>query len=110
MERKDTFAKYAIFKLGSHQYQGIEGKTLAIQKIDGEVGQTVEFNEVLLRKLSEDAVEIGQPLVAGSFIKAAIVKHFRGPKLTVFKFKRRKKYRVKRGHRQDLTIVRIETV
>ena len=109
MERKDTFAKYAIFQLGSHQYQGIEGSTLSIQRIDGDAGQTVEFPEVLLRK-TEDAVQVGQPFVAGSVVKAEIIKHLRGPKLNVFKFKRRKKYRVKKGHRQELTIVRIQAV
>lgn len=107
MERKDTFAKYAIFQLGSHQYQGIEGSTLSIQRIDGDAGQTVEFPEVLLRKTEDGAIQIGQPFVVGSVIKAEIIKHLRGPKLNVFKFKRRKKYRVKKGHRQELTIVRI---
>ena len=109
MERKDTFAKYAIFQLGSHQYQGIEGSTLSIQRIDGDAGQTVEFPEVLLRK-TEDTVQVGQPFVAGSVVKAEIIKHLRGPKLNVFKFKRRKKYRVKKGHRQELTVVRIQAV
>lgn len=110
MERKDTFAKYAIFQLGSHQYQGIEGSTLSIQRIDGDAGQTVEFPEVLLRKTEDGKVQVGQPFVTGSVVKAEILKHLRGPKLNVFKFKRRKKYRVKKGHRQELTIVRIQAI
>ena len=53
MERQDSFSKYAIFQIGKHQYQGIEGKTVSIQKIDGEAGQSVEFKEVLLKKDNE---------------------------------------------------------
>ena len=110
MERKDTFAKYAIFQLGSHQYQGIEGSTLSIQRIDGDAGQAVEFPEVLLRKTEDGNIQVGQPFVVGSVVKAEIIKHLRGPKLNVFKFKRRKKYRVKKGRRQELTIVRIQAI
>lgn len=108
MERQDSFKKYAIFQAGGKQYQGIEGKTIEIEKIDGEAGDSVEFKEVLLRKDNEK-VEIGQPFVDGS-VKASIVKHVQGPKLIVFKFKRRKKSRVKKGHRQPHTVVRIEAV
>ena len=104
-----TFDKYAIFTTGGKQYQAVEGKTLAIEKIEGEAGTTIEFSEVLLRKLAEGQVEIGQPYVKSS-IKASIVKQARGPKLVAFKFKRRKKSRVKKGHRQDHTVIRIEQI
>ncbi len=102
-------SRYAIFKTGGKQYQAIEGKTIAIEKITGEPGNTVEFKEVLLRKLAADAIEIGRPFVATP-IKASIVKHMRGEKLVVYKFKRRKKYKRKLGHRQPITVVRIETI
>lgn len=102
-------ARYAIFKSGGKQYQAIEGKTVAIEKIDGEVGALLTFNEVLLRKTGDDSVEIGTPFVATP-LTATIVKQMKGPKVTVFKFKRRKKYRKKIGHRQLLTVVRISSI
>ena len=109
MEQKDTFARYAIFQMGGKQYQGIEGKTVAIEKIEGEAGDIVEIKELLLRKSAEDKVEIGQPFVTG-VMKASIVKQMKGPKLIIYRFKRRKKSRVKRGHRQLMTIIRIESI
>lgn len=109
MEHKDTFPSYAIFQVGLHQYQGIEGKTVAVQKIEGEIGDKVEFKEVLLRKTNDNVVEIGQPFLLGS-VKASIVRQMKGPKLIVYHFKRRKKSRVKNGHRQAITVVRIEAL
>ena len=103
------FKRYAIFQSGGKQYQAIEGKTVALEKLEGEDGDKVEFAEVLFRKLDDDKMEIGQPLLAGP-IKASIVKQTKGPKLTIFRFKRRKKSRVKKGHRQLHTVVRIESI
>ncbi len=104
-----TFDKYAIFKTGGKQYQAIEGKTIAIEKIEGETGAPIEFKEVLLRKIGSGKIEIGQPFLKSS-IKASIVKQMQGPKLIIFKFKRRKKSRVKKGHRQQMTVIRIESI
>lgn len=104
-----SFDRYAIFKTGGKQYQAIEGKTIAIEKIHGEDGSSIEFSEVLLRKTGPGAIEIGQPFLK-SKIKASIVKQVKGPKIIVFKFKRRKMSRVKKGHRQQMTVVRIETI
>lgn len=101
--------RYAIIQTGGKQYQAIEGKTLAIEKIDGEVGSKLKFDEVLLRKLGIDNVEVGQPFLKTA-VTASIVKQMQGPKVVVFKFKRRKKYRVKKGHRQPITVVRIESI
>ncbi len=105
-----TFDKYAIFQTGGKQYQAIPGKTIAIEKIEGKEGEIVSFNEVLLRKTSKEKVEIGQPFIEGAVLQASIVKQTKGPKLIVFRRKRRKKYRVKRGHRQPQTIIRIEAI
>lgn len=104
-----AFGKYAIFQTGGKQYQAIEGKTIAIEKIEGEAGAPLEFKEVLFRKTGEDAIEIGTPFL-GSSVKASIVKQTKGPKLIIFKFKRRKKVRVKKGHRQPITVIRVEAV
>ncbi len=101
--------QYAIFQTGGKQYQAIQGKTVAIEKLEGEAGDTVEFKEVLFRKTGADTFEVGQPTLETP-IKATIVKHDKGPKLVVFKFKRRKKVRVKKGHRQPITVVRIESI
>jgi len=104
-----TFDQYAIFQTGGKQYQAVKGKTLAIEKIEGEPGSEIEFKEVLLRKLSPDSVEIGEPYV-DTPVKASIVKQTKGPKVIVYKFKRRKKSRVKKGHRQPETVIRIEEI
>ena len=109
MEHKDTFSRYAIFQIGTNQYQGIEGKTIQVQLLVGGAGDILEFNEVLLRKTADDVVEIGQPFV-GSVVKASIVKHMKGPKIIIYHFRRRKKSRVKNGHRQQLTIIRVESI
>lgn len=108
-EEMPVFEQYAIFQTGGKQYQAIPGKTIEIEMLEGDAGSQVEFTEVLLRKTSADNVEIGRPYVATP-IKASIIKHMRGPKITVFKFKRRKKVRVKKGHRQSHSIVRIEAI
>ncbi|KKP35484.1 MAG: 50S ribosomal protein L21 [candidate division TM6 bacterium GW2011_GWF2_32_72] len=102
------FGKYAIIQTGGKQYQAIEGKTIAVEKIDGVPGDKIEFKEVLFKRDGEK-VEIGQPLLASS-VKASIVSQIKGPKVIVFKFKRRKKCRVKKGHRQPATVIRIEAL
>jgi large subunit ribosomal protein L21 len=107
-ERDAVFDTYAIFQTGGKQYQAIEGQTIAIEKIDQEAGSSLTFDQVLMKK-SGDEVEIGQPYIE-SPIKASIVKQTRGPKLIAFKFKRRKKYRRKIGHRQPVTVVRIDEI
>jgi large subunit ribosomal protein L21 len=103
------FDKFAIFATGGKQYQAVVGKTVAIEKIEGEAGTTLEFSDVLFRKTADGAYEVGRPFLATP-VKASIVKQMRGPKLTVFRFKRRQKVRVKRGHRQPITVIRIESV
>ena len=105
-----SFEKYAIFQTGGKQYQAIPGKTVAVEKIEGEAGKKLSFSEVLFRKTENDKFEIGQPFVEGAELKTSIVKQMKGPKIIVFRHKRRKKMRVKRGHRQPMTILRIESI
>jgi len=109
MESRKTYDKYAIFATGGKQYQAVEGKTIAVEKIEGEAGAPVEFKDVLFRKTGDDKFEIGKPYLETP-IKASIVKQMKTPKVIVFKFKRRKKVRVKKGHRQPQTVVRIESI
>ena len=110
MREKPQFEQYAIFETGGKQYQAIPGKTIAVEKLNGEVGQTIEFSEVLFRKKAEGQFEIGQPYVNNATLKVSIVKHDKAPKIIVFKFRRRKKSRVKKGHRQPMTIIRVESI
>ena len=108
-ETKPVFEQYAIFQTGGKQYQAIPGKTIAIEKIEGENGQALEF-EILFRKTADGKYEIGQPLVKGAVLKASIIKQDLAPKIIIYRFKRRKKYRVRRGHRQPFTVIRIESI
>jgi large subunit ribosomal protein L21 len=109
MVHQEKYDRYAIFANGGKQYQAIEGQTLAIEKIDGQAGDKIELDSVLFRKLAEGKFEIGQPFLDGK-ITATIVKQTKDPKVIVFKFKRRTKSRVKNGHRQPKTIIRIEQI
>ena len=105
----ESFDSYAIIETGGKQYQAIAGQTIAIEKLEGEDGQIIEFDKVLFRKTGSEEMEIGQPYLDKP-VKASIVKQTKGPKLIIFKFKRRKKSRVKKGHRQPLTVIRIEEI
>ncbi len=109
MVQQEKFSKYAIFANGGKQYQAIEGQTIALEKIEGEAGDKIELGSILFRKLDEGNFEIGKPFVDGK-ITATIVKQMKDPKVIVFRFKRRGKVRVKNGHRQPKTVVRIETI
>jgi large subunit ribosomal protein L21 len=104
------FDKYAIFQTGGKQYQAIPGKTVAVEKLVGNAGDTVFFNEVVMRKNGENKFDFGQPFVTGATITASIVKQSKSPKVIIFKFQRRKKRRTKTGHRQPITVVRIESI
>lgn len=109
MAQQVTYDRYAIFATGGKQYQAIEGETIAIEKIEGEAGASLEFDQVLFSKLGEDQFEIGHPYLSTK-ITASIVKQIKDPKVIVFKFKRRQKVRVKNGHRQPKTVIRIEKI
>lgn len=100
---------YAVIETGGKQYRVETGQTLIIEKLDGSSGDAVEFDKVLLLS-TDDAVAVGRPVVEGARVKGEIVEQLRGPKLTVYKFKRRKDYRRRNGHRQNLTAVKISEV
>lgn len=109
MDQIKTFEKYAIFQNGGKQYQAVEGKTIELEKIEGEPGQKVTFDEVLLVRSSDNDIVVGQPFTKTK-ITASIVKHGKAAKVTSFRFKRRKKVQVKKGHRQEFTVVRVEKI
>ena len=100
---------YAIIRTGGKQYQVEAGDTLRVEKLQGEVGDTVELSEVLLL-VDGEAVKIGQPMVEGAKVVAKIVEQGRHKKVIVFKKKRRQVYQLKKGHRQMYTALTIETI
>lgn len=99
---------YAVIKTGGKQYRVVEGQRLRVEKLPGNEGDTVTFGDVLM--LGGDTPKIGQPLVSGAKVSAKITQHARDKKIVVFKFRRRKNYRRKNGHRQPYTELRIESV
>jgi large subunit ribosomal protein L21 len=100
---------YAIIRTGGKQFRAEPGKTLRIPSLDTEPGQTVTFGEVLLGATDDD-LKVGAPLVDGAAVTAEVVKHGKGEKIVVFKFKRRKNYRRKQGHRQGYTEIRVSEI
>jgi large subunit ribosomal protein L21 len=100
---------YAIIRTGGKQYQVEAGDTLRVEKLLGEVGDTVELADVLL-VVDGETVKIGQPVVDGAKVVAKIVEQGRHKKVIVFKKKRRQGYQVKKGHRQMYTALTIETI
>ena len=100
---------YAVIKTGGKQYRVAANDVLEIEKLDGEAGSMLEFTDVLMLGEGE-SVTVGTPLVAGAKVTAELVAQTRGPKLIAFKKRRRKNSRRKKGHRQDLTRVRITDI
>jgi large subunit ribosomal protein L21 len=96
---------YAVFKTGGKQYKVAQGDRLRVEKLPASVGDTVTFDEVLL--VGGDAIKIGAPLVAGAKVEAKVIAQEREKKIIVFKFRRRKNYRRKNGHRQPFTALEI---
>lgn len=99
----------AIIKTGGKQYRVAVGDKLRIEKLATDVGATVDFDEVLLVG-SGDGVKVGTPMVDGAKVSAVVKNHGRGKKLIVYKFRRRKNYRRKNGHRQPFTEVEITAI
>ena len=100
---------YAVIRTGGKQYRVSPGELLRIESLTGEVGSEVSFSEVLLTS-ADGSVQVGTPLVLGATVTARIVEHGKERKIIVFKKKKRKNYRRKRGHRQHFTAVQIKTI
>jgi large subunit ribosomal protein L21 len=99
---------FAVIQTGGKQYRVAEGDRLRVEKLTGDVGAKVTFDKVLL--VGGDTVKVGTPLVSGASVAAEIVAQGRDKKLIVFKFRRRKNYRRKAGHRQPYTELKITGV
>ena len=98
---------YAVVNTGGKQYKVQKGETLRIEKIPGEVGNSVTFDKVFMVADGEN-IRVGQPVLENVAIQAQIVEQDKAKKILIFKYKRRKRYRRKNGHRQPFTAIRID--
>jgi large subunit ribosomal protein L21 len=96
---------FAVIKTGGKQYRVVSGDVIKVEKLEAEAGATIALDQVLM--LGDT---IGTPLVAGATVSAEVIAQDRGPKVIIFKKKRRQNYRRKNGHRQDLTVLRITEI
>ena len=100
---------YAVVKTGGKQYRVAKDDKIVIDRVDGEAGDNIVLNQVLMMG-DGDKVTLGTPTVAGAAVGATVLRQTRGPKIMVFRRKRRKNFRRVRGHRQDLTLVQITDI
>ncbi len=100
---------FAVIKTGGKQYRVAADEKITVMSLEGEAGSVITFSDVLMVE-KDGAAQIGAPFVAGASVKAEIVEQTRGPKVIAFKKRRRQNSKRKRGHRQDLTVVRITEV
>jgi len=100
---------YAIVRTGGKQYQVACGDQLRVEKLEGAIGDTVSLDDVLLVVDGED-IKVGQPVLENAVVTAKIAEQGRDKKVIVFKKKRRKGYRLKKGHRQSYTGLKIEEI
>ena len=101
--------KYAIFESGGKQYKAIEGNTVQLDRLPGQVGESLSFESVLLL-VNDEQITVGTPVVEKAKVNATITGHEKGPKVVVFKYRPKSRYRVKTGHRQQYTRLLIDTI
>ena len=100
---------YAVIETGGKQYQVAAGDQLEVERVEAEEGSSVTFDRVLMVN-ADGSVRIGTPTVSAVSVVADVVSHKRGPKVTTFKMKRRKGYHLTKGHRQEITVVKIKEI
>ena len=101
--------KYAIIEDGSKQYKAIEGETIEVDHYDSEVGEQIDLPRVLMIVDGENCT-IGASTISGAMVQATVVSHIKGPKVVIFKYTPKKRYRVKKGHRQQYTRLQIDSI
>ena len=101
--------KYAIVEDGGKQYKAVEGGTIDVDRFTSEIGDQLDLERVLL-VVNDDQVTVGTPLVQGAKVQATVVEQVKGKKVVVFKYKPKKRYRVKSGHRQQYTRLMIDSI
>jgi len=100
---------YAVIKTGGKQYRVIQGETLKIETVAGDVGSAIVLDKVLMVG-DGDKLSVGKPLLDGATVNATIVSNGRHDKVTIFKMRRRKHYQKHQGHRQNYTEIRIDGI
>lgn len=106
---RQVYGMYAIIRTGGKQFRAEPGQTIRIPSLAAEIGEKVAFDDVLVARTS-DEVRVGTPTVQGARVEGEVLAHGKGEKIVVFKWKRRKNYRRKQGHRQKYTEVQIEEI
>ena len=99
---------YAVVKTGGKQFRVTAGDVINVEKLAGEAGDKVTLDKVLM--VGGDKVKVGAPLIEGATVEAEIVEQTRAPKIIVFKKRRRQNYRRKKGHRQEMTTLKISSI
>ena len=100
---------YAIIQTGGKQYKVSPGDEIKVERLDGSPGDLITLDRVLMIS-GEDGLNVGKPYIENSFVKARILRHGKEKKIIVFKFKRRKNYKRKMGHRQQYSLIKIEGI
>ena len=101
--------KYAIIEDGGKQYRAVVGETIDVDLYPSEIGEQIDLERVLL-VADEDDFTIGAPFVNGAKVQATVVAQVKGPKVTIFKYRPKKRIRVKTGHRQKYTRIKIDSI
>ncbi len=99
---------YAVIETGGKQYRVSEGDVIRVEKLKAEPGDTVTFDQVLA--VSDDELKVGSPLVEGASVSASVIRQGKGKKIIVYKYKPKKGYHKKNGHRQLYTQVKIDSI
>lgn len=99
---------YAVIRTGGKQYRVAPNDVIQVEKLEAEPGSSVELSEVLM--LGGDAPQVGSPLVAGASVSATVLDQAKGPKIIIFRKRRRKNSRRRTGHRQQLTVLRVTDI
>ncbi|MBW2732358.1 MAG: 50S ribosomal protein L21 [Deltaproteobacteria bacterium] len=97
---------YAVVKTGGKQYRVAEGDVIKVEKLEAQLGATIELDQVLM-VADDESLQLGHPIVEGAKVSAEIVDQDRDRKVLIFKYRRRKRYRRKAGHRQPFTALKI---
>lgn len=98
---------FAVIKTGGKQYKVSQGNVFKVEKVAGEIGEEINFNEVLMIGGADAAAILGVPVISGASVKCKIVNQTRDPKIIIFKKKRRQNYRRKKGHKQHVTFLKV---
>jgi large subunit ribosomal protein L21 len=101
--------KYAIVESGGKQFKAVEGATIEVDRLSNEAGEKIILDSVLLL-VDGDQVTVGKPAVVGVRVETTVLEHIKGPKLEVFKYTPKKRIRVKTGHRQQYTLLKVESI